>query len=61
MIHFVDLIIFTKKNKLIDNFIKTVVFSQSNLAKKSNSCVFYIIVLVIQKLNNETQMLLKKA
>ena len=36
------------------------IFSQNNFAKKSNSCVFYIIVFVIQELNDETQMLLKK-
>ena len=59
MIYFVDLIIFTKKIKSINNFIEIVILSQSNFAKKSNQCVFYIIVFVIQKLNNETQMLLK--
>ena len=36
------------------------IVSQSNFAKKSNSCVFHIIVFVIQELNNETQMLLKR-
>ena len=51
---------FHEKNKSINNFIETVIFSQSNFAKKSNSCVFYIIVFVIQELNDETQMLLKR-
>ena len=41
---------FHEKNKSINNF-----------AKKSNSYVFHITVLVIQKLSKETQMLLKKA
>ena len=51
---------FHEKNKSINNFIETVSFSQNNFAKKSNSCVFYIIVFVIQELNNKTQMLLKR-
>ena len=51
---------FYQKNKSITNFIEIVIFSQSNFAKKSNSFVFYITVFIIQELNNETQMLLKK-
>ena len=51
---------FHEKNKSINNHIETVIFSQINLAKKSNSCVFDITVFVTQELNNETQMLLKK-
>ena len=51
---------FHEENKSINNFIEIVIFSQNNFAKKSNSCVFYITVFVIQELNNETQMLLKK-
>ena len=52
---------FHEKNKSINNFIETVILSQNNFAKKSNLCVFYITVFVIQELNNETQILLKKA
>ena len=51
---------FHEKNKSINNFIETVIFSQNNFAKKSNSCVFYITVFVIQELNDKTQMLLKR-
>ena len=52
---------FHEKNKSINNFIEAVIVSQNNFAKKSNSCVFHITVFVIQKLNNETQMLLERA
>ena len=51
---------FYNKNKLINNFIEIVIFSQNNFTKKSNLYVFYIIVFVIQELNNETQILLEK-
>ena len=51
---------FHDKNKSINNFIETVIFSQSNFEKKSNSCVFHIIVFVIQDLNDEIKILLKK-
>ena len=66
MNHFVDdsfrrFNYFHEKNKSINNFIETVIFSQNDLAKKSNLYVFHITVFVIQELNNETQMLLKKA
>ena len=51
---------FHEKNKSINNFIEIVIFSQNNFAKKSNLCVFYIIVFVIQEMNNEIPMFLKK-
>ena len=52
---------FQEKNNSINNFIEIVIFSQNNFAKKSNLYVFYITVFVTRELNNETQMLLKKA
>ena len=51
---------FYERDKSINNFIETVIFSQNNFARKSNSCVFYITVFVTQRLNDETQMLLKR-
>ena len=51
---------FHEKNQSINNFIEAVIFPQSNLAKRSNSYMFHFTVFVIQELNNETQMLLKK-
>ena len=60
MIHFVDLIIFTKEINQSIIFIEIVIFSQNNFQEKSNLCLFHIILFITQKLNNETQILLKK-